>query len=116
MKTDLVLKHCGKLALIAALVFVSLSFGKVQAEEDNSNPQQSSASGPGRYQAIYAGMDESGSGHHHLIIIVDTHTGKLDKTIYYEDGIDKQEITDFTNQEIVKIKLGGKEEHSKIVR
>jgi hypothetical protein len=112
MKTKHVLIDRSKASVISALVFVILMFGNIQAEE--SAPQQ--PSGPGRYQAVYAGMDESGSGHHHIIIVLDTQTGKIDKTIYYEDGLDKQEITDFTNQEIVTIKLGKKEEHRKIVR
>jgi hypothetical protein len=110
MKTNRCLIGRSSATLISALVFVVILFGNVLAAETDS--QQ--LSGPGRYQAIYAGLDQSGSGHHHLIIIVDTQTGMIAKSIYYEDGLDKQEITDFVNQDIITIKLGKGEEHRKI--
>jgi hypothetical protein len=110
MKTNLVLNYRNVLSLILVFVLFSLVFGKVQAAE--SNPQQPSIAG--KYQAIYAGEDKS--GYHHIIIIINTETGKVEKRIFYDEVTDKQEVINYFTKEVAIITPFEEKEPRKIVR
>jgi hypothetical protein len=96
VKTNHALGNLSKASVFSALVFLLVLFGNVEADE--RAPQQ--PSNTGKYQAIYAGEDKAG---YHILLIVNTETGKIEKRIFYDEANDKQEVLNYITKEITEI-------------
>jgi hypothetical protein len=89
-------KNGNKALAVLILIFVLLFFCNAQADE-NAKQQPPDTM---KYQALYMGKNNSGS---HIILIVNTQTGKIERRIFYDDLNDHRDIFDFVAKEITTI-------------
>jgi hypothetical protein len=96
MKRRYFKKKVNKALAVLIAVFVLLLFSNAMAQE-NARPQLPDSV---KYQALYLGKDNS---NFHIILIVNTTTGKIERRIFYDDANDHQDIFDFVTKEITTI-------------
>ena len=82
--------------VILTAVFILLSFEKAMADES----VQKQTSDTAKYQALYLGENNSGL---HIILFVNTQTGRIDKRIFYDELNDHQDVFNFATKEITTI-------------
>jgi hypothetical protein len=100
MKTKFNVNSRCKLLVILIAVFVLLLFGTAPAK-DTTQQQPLNA---GRYQALYLGVNNAGF---HIIMIVNTETGNVEKRIFYVDTNDNQDIYNYVTKETTMITRKG---------
>jgi hypothetical protein len=100
MKTNFIAKNRYKVLVVSILVFVLLLFGNVPAKES----AQQQPLNTGRYQALYLGVNNAGF---HIIMIVNTETGNVEKRIFYVDTNDNQDIYNYVTKETTMITRKG---------
>jgi hypothetical protein len=96
METNSIINNWNKVIVILTAAFILLSFGNAMADESI----QKQTSDTAKYQALYLGKDNSGL---HVILFVNTQTGRIDKRIFYDDANDHQDIFNFATKEITTI-------------
>ncbi len=99
MKTKFNVNSRCKLLVISIAVFVLLLSVNAPAGEI---PQQQLSTG--KYQALYLGVNSAGF---HIIMIVNTETGNVEKRIFYVDTNDNQDIYNYVTKEATTITRKG---------
>lgn len=96
MKTNYIENNLNRALAVLTAVFVLFLFCNAHADE-NAVKQVPEAA---KYQALYLGEDHSGF---HIILIVNTVTGNIERRIFYDDANDHQDVFDFVTKEITTI-------------
>jgi hypothetical protein len=95
MKTNFIENNRNKVVAILMVFFVLLLFGNAPADESTQQPSKT-----GKYQALFLGEDKLGF---HIILIMNTETGNVEKRIFYDELTDHQAIYNFVTKEITTI-------------
>ncbi|MCX5848587.1 MAG: hypothetical protein NTW65_03980 [Deltaproteobacteria bacterium] len=100
MKTNFIVNIWHKVLVILIVVFVLLSFRNAPAQESI----QKQPPVTGKYLALSLGEDKSGF---HIILIINTETGKVEKRIFYDELNDHQDVFNFITKEVTTITRKG---------